>query len=375
MENLERLFENQANEDLLIDLSDGFFYEDFSGYPVQHYKRIPIPAKPKRNYYNWQHDYGDLASLYELNWGDKIPNQNDEGWNIIRIYYNAGEIRYTIIFPYRVGLKKVEWGNYYTVERAVNDAFEFYRDDADSPFAAHFQNGSVNRLWLKIYDCCNPYYTIKSKGYNNTWYPGESIGTEKFKDPHEAPYEYSWVQNGYYRVYIAATQDEYFVIEEREGVAKEDKNKLLIWWSVGISVLFLSFIIPIAIKEMKSNKRKAESLYQRLLRLCNPKEFIRNYDKEKMDKANRIYQRLINMKPGDEEALKEIVEVAVAELGIMPYGAEELEELKEKVNPKNYFTPYDAEKIALANELYAILTKDGLTYKEFMEVKEKSKSL
>ena len=142
-----------------------------------------------------------------------------------------------------------------------------------------------------------------------------------------------------------------------------------------MSVLFFSLIIPITIKDRKANQRRTESLYQRLLRLCNPKEFIRNYDKEKIDKVNGIYQRLMNTRPDDEEALMEILAVAVAELGITPYEPEELEELKEKVNPQNYFTPYDAEKIALANELYAMLTKNGLTYNEFMAVKEKSKLL
>ena len=45
------------------------------------------------------------------------------------------------------------------------------------------------------------------------------------------------------------------------------------------------------------------------------------------------------------------------------------------MNPKNYLNPYNAEKVALANELFAILSKEGLTYKELEDVEERAKSL
>ena len=53
----------------------------------------------------------------------------------------------------------------------------------------------------------------------------------------------------------------------------------------------------------------------------------------------------------------------------------ELEDLREKVNPKRFINPYNAEKVSLANELYATLVKENLTYGELIEVKEKSKLL
>jgi hypothetical protein len=36
---------------------------------------------------------------------------------------------------------------------------------------------------------------------------------------------------------------------------------------------------------------------------------------------------------------------------------------------------YDAEKVSLANDLYARLSKDNLTYNEFIEIQELSKQL
>ena len=100
-----------------------------------------------------------------------------------------------------------------------------------------------------------------------------------------------------------------------------------------------------------------------------------NYDKEKVDKANEIYAKLMSINPDDREVLNEIQLVAVKELGINLINKDRVQELMERVNPKNFINPYNAEKLALANELYAIITKEGLTYNELEEVEEKAKAL
>lgn len=112
-------------------------------------------------------------------------------------------------------------------------------------------------------------------------------------------------------------------------------------------------------------------------RLCNPVNFISgdNYDKDKVDKANAIFKRLTEITPEDKDALDEIRHLAVLELGINLINNDVVEELKRKVNPKNFISPYNAEKLALANELYAIITKKELTYSELEYVREKSKIL
>lgn len=139
----------------------------------------------------------------------------------------------------------------------------------------------------------------------------------------------------------------------------------------------LIIVIPLGIIENKHNKEKEEGLYDKLKRLCNPSNFINssNYDKIKVDKANEIYKRILETTPDNKEALDEIQALAVSELGISLINKDKLNELKEKVNPKNYMTPYNPDKVALANELFAILNKEGLTYNEMADVEEKSKQL
>lgn len=139
----------------------------------------------------------------------------------------------------------------------------------------------------------------------------------------------------------------------------------------------LIIVIPLGIIENKHNKEKEEGLYDKLKRLCNPSNFINssNYDKIKVDKANEIYKRILETTPDNKEALDEIQALAVSELGISLINKDKLNELKEKVNPKNYMTPYNPDKVALANELFAILNKEGLTYNEMADVEEKAKQL
>ena len=396
-DNIATLFQGQSNGDAFVGNDDGLFYTEYSNYPVRHYKKVSKPSQPKSDSSiaaiapkiteqvndKWEQDYGDISSLYELNWGDEYPNQNDEGWNIIRVYCGGLDEEYihtNTIFPYKVGLKSTEWGNFYTVEQAVSEAYTFYTTDPKSSYANRHKQGNVNELWNEIYRYSNQnefYSIVESK--RNGWTVGTPIFIPENKSYDEAqrimPYENGWMHNGYYRVYIAATQEKVFGISELEWAIVANRNKLLIWWCTAVSALFMLFIVPLTIKQKKFNKKKSETQYQRLVRLCNPKIFIDNYDKVKVEKANSIYKRLLETNPDDNEALKEIQMQASSELGINFIDKAELEDLREKVNPKRFLNPYNAEKVSLANELYAILAKDNLTYGELMDVKEKSKLL
>lgn len=402
IENIKNLFEGQSSGDVFVTNDDGFFDEVFSGYPVRHYKKIAIPSKPSKGSLKntdpkieqvltkfdekiddeWKQSYGDLSSLYELNWGDIYPNDNDEGWNIIRIHYGGGDddiIQTNIIFPYKVGLKKSEWGNYYTVEQAVNEAFDFYTTDTKSGFSNRYQKGSNSRIWSKIYDSNNRYYSIVRNDKYNGWTAGTPIYHPKNMNYEKAqqlyPYENGWMHNGFYRVFIAATQTTHYMIKKNETAVKADKRNLLIEWGIGITILFMLLIIPLTIKERRANKIKTETLHQRLLRLCNPKNFIKEYDKDKIDKANKLYQTLLNINSDDKETLMKIQSKAVSELSISLINKEELNELRQKVNPKNFMKPYNAEKVSLANELYSILSDENIDYVKMLEVKERSKVL
>ena len=258
------------------------------------------------------------------------------------------------------------------------EAYDFYTTNPKSYFANRHKQGNVDELWAKIYGYCrqNEFYSIVENQRDKvTGVPIYSTYIPEDKIFFDAPYRNGWMHNDFYRVYIAATQERVFGISENEWAISANRNKLLFWWGAAISTLFMLTIVPLTIKQVKSNKKKSETQYQRLVRLCNPKIYMNNYDKEKVEKANLIYKRLLETNPANHEVLKEIQMQASTDLGINFIDEAELEDLREKVNPKKFLNPYNAEKVSLANELYAVLTKGNLTYEEFIEVKEKSKYL
>lgn len=407
------IFEGQSDGDAIITIGDGFFDANYSGSPVRHYKKVPIfnggkysskflssrrgaiididdmdlDEKEKERLNNeahesWEHSYGDLASLYELNWNDQYPNNEDNGWCLAKICYVGDDdnfIRTCLVFPYKVGLKKTNYGNYYTVQQAVDEAFEFYTTDPKSPFSDRFIKGSYHKIWNKIYESSNrnEYFNIvetSCDAYQGSpiCYP-DSMSDDEIE--RTMPIEYGWMHNGYFRVFIAATKGEQYSLKEDKMAVAENRNRLLMWWGIGITVLFMSIIIPLTIREKKANKIKSETLYQRLCRMCNPSNFMKDYNREKVDKANEIYQRLMAISPDDKEALMSLQAEAVADLGIVIIDAEKLEDLTKKVNPQRFMKPYNAEKVKIANNLYSRLTKDGLTYEEFAQIEEESQKL
>ncbi len=103
-----------------------------------------------------------------------------------------------------------------------------------------------------------------------------------------------------------------------------------------------------------------ESVYDRLKRLCNPVNFMQNYDKEKVEIANQIYSKLMSANPNTDEIAAEAEKL----LGIQLVDNHQIEDLKNKLHPKNFMNPYDARKISLANEIYSRIV-DNMTYSEY----------
>lgn len=118
-----------------------------------------------------------------------------------------------------------------------------------------------------------------------------------------------------------------------------------------------------------------EPMYDRLIRLCNPANFVDNYDKEKVNIANAIYSKLLSTNRQDQDTLFELVEIAESKLGLNLLDEWDYNDLKSKLNPKNFVQPYDAEKVSLSNELYSQLMQPNINLTKFMDVKDKAKPL
>lgn len=121
--------------------------------------------------------------------------------------------------------------------------------------------------------------------------------------------------------------------------------------------------------------KHGESMYNRLQRLCHPKNFVDNYDKEKVDAANVIYSKLLDTNRDDINAVVGLVVMAEKELNTNFLDEYQFERLKNILNPKNYMEPYDASSIALSNELYSQLMQPDLNYTKYVQIISKSEPL
>ena len=374
----------------------------YSGYKVG-YEIVSIPAKPKpvvlqdeeskkvlgdmnkEALKTWNDNYGNLNKMYRTHYKKSDwagPYDYEDGWNLCILEHDYEGVYQTWIFPYAVGYIKQDYylGDNYlpSVDSAVNDAFEFFTSNEKSTYYSTFEKGSVDRVWSAIYDAQNEYYYMAEDERPRFNRIGSPLFEEYPKDGKYHNVQNGYMYNGLYKVFVASTQPKTWTIKKWYYEPDEkDKKDLLMYWTIGITTILLFVVIPLWMIEAKHKKIKDESLYDKLKRMCNPSNFMNgdNYDKGKIEKANAIYKRLLEINGEESEVLNELQLQAVKDLGINLIDAEKLADLKEKVNPKNYMTPYNPDKVTLANELYAILTKEGLTYHEMTEVEEEAKQL
>ncbi len=152
---------------------------------------------------------------------------------------------------------------------------------------------------------------------------------------------------------------------------EEIRNNYLLIGALVIVVVGL-FIIGNSYSEYYSNQKELKStLHYKLLEACKPSNFLKPYNKELVDKANILYQQVSSTSPTDEKRLKELRSTVVNELGINFIDSLELNELKKKCDPSQFMKPYNPDKISKANEYYAILSSKDLTIDLFEEIKSK----
>lgn len=115
--------------------------------------------------------------------------------------------------------------------------------------------------------------------------------------------------------------------------------------------------------------KHGESMYNRLQRLCHPKNFVgNNYDRDKLAVANLIYSQLMSIDQNDICAVIELAIRTEYELHYRLLDEYQYNVLKDFLNPKNFMQPYDASSIALSNELYSQLMQPNLDFTKYLQI-------
>lgn len=104
-----------------------------------------------------------------------------------------------------------------------------------------------------------------------------------------------------------------------------------------------------------SEDKVYDSLYEELKEKCSPSNYMSPYDREKVDIANALYGELMNIGMYETEKLTNLRRGATAKLNISFSTAKLYRELKDYCNPSSYMNPYDAEAVKQANNYYALI--------------------
>ena len=118
-----------------------------------------------------------------------------------------------------------------------------------------------------------------------------------------------------------------------------------------------------------------ESLYAELKIKCNPNKFMVPYDKERVSQANELYRQLMETSPQNEETLRQLRSKAIKELGVCFSSKALFQFLCNTCHPRNFMSPYNAEKVEIANKLYAQVLEKAYNIEALENIQRSAKQL
>lgn len=184
------------------------------------------------------------------------------------------------------------------------------------------------------------------------------------------------MHNGYYRVFNGSNKFLYYEINLKDSKVKTDWITIL---CIGLVLLSVLYYLLTRKDFVKLNKEKSENLkvetytlLDELKEKCNPANFMNPYNKEKVEKANLLYPEILICTLENIELQKTLRTQAISELGIIFYSSKLFNELKNKCNPQLFMSPYNSEKVSIANRLYDSVLQNEQNIEMLEEIKKEA---
>ena len=171
---------------------------------------------------------------------------------------------------------------------------------------------------------------------------------------------------------LLAVLPTYYCFKEKDEGSKRPKTKSS---SSGVSKNNRNHRSYTPNKDLIPKEFRNETYYKRLKRLCNPVNYMDEYDKETIDIANDIYSKVMNVNPDDNAAVYSLIATAESKLHINFLDEIDYNNIVNKLNPKKYVEPYDADRVSLANDLYAQIMQPDVNLTTYLRIKEQAKPL
>lgn len=347
--------------------------------------------------------FHELKTLYMLSPSVDLENINMQGLNDAIMLNNAdiGE-RDNLFKPINGNQRKVKdgfWQSGWAIGYAVRIDDESYAYQIIHPNIVGSLNGTMTSFEISeaLESTLNYYLTNRRSqyyGYINDEYVSDfmrlalcRIGASLYHFENDSTigqgyYAFDCIDVGNSRVYITCSNKKGYILKycnEFDGQVKsfyieEHCERLIMIISIVLGVLFFLLVILLIIN-VKERKRINQTVLQRIIRKSTPRLYLKKYDSKKVEIANIIYNKALTTKEGDESAILELCDQAEKELGIILIEKSEKRDLLNKSNPKNFTKPYNAEKLAKANSLYASLRKGETSYRKFVELRNEVNKL
>lgn len=308
----------------------------------------------------------DRKGIWQTGWALGVR----ENW--ISGRYGRAVVQY-IIIPYAVSFRKAKYGSFedfISIDEALNNAYDFYVKDDESDFKRNIVADVKHFLDKPQID--NEYFTLE---IHPTGLPFLS-NLSSYADYTQYVYSYA----NY--VFIRAYGRQIFDLNLRDDRVKSDKQEYIQSRTTRILALGLVTItLLIAIwclllySLIKNKRNKNRTLLQRIISQSSPKKFLKNYNSEKLNSANHIYAKAISIGESDMESIVELAKRVETELGVHLFSEEDIRTLKKACDPKRFMRPYDAERIAKANSLYARLEEKDISLTDILDIESEAKSL
>lgn len=186
---------------------------------------------------------------------------------------------------------------------------------------------------------------------------------------------WEYLSNPFCKLWVGYSDDYHFELKLNENYYNSKTTQyaeelLKLHWIISLVigiVLIICFIILLVVSHI-DKKKQSVSFLERIIKASHPKHFIENYDKDKLEAANIIFDKASKTSENDKECIALLCTEVEEKLGISLLTKREIEKLRAKCNPKHFMKPYDAQKVSIANELYSRLNSNQISCGEYLEI-------
>ena len=232
-----------------------------------------------------------MVGLHGVNWKGIWQT----GWALgVRENWGNGTIVEYIIIPYAISFRKQSYGTlegYISIDDILDNSYKFYTENDKS----NFKNRIVHNIKHFIEPQCidnNYYYLSELDAKESSRYYTSLI-------PNYTDYSVYMYNNSYYvyikgygtKVYELSLDKEYVKCCKEQYIANK-RHSIVVYALIGFSILFILWIVLLSLIVIERKKRR-QTILQRIINKCNPKNFVKKYNPEKLRAANDIYGKAL----------------------------------------------------------------------------------